>query len=100
MRARLRKNSSGGLCAALLLVGSAMAQTDPEPAPERWNLYYQATSIGQTHSTFTSPYAGPFSLQNIAEHDVSLTTTLFFGLRLGENTLLYFGPEIHWKCVV
>jgi high affinity Mn2+ porin len=64
------------------------------PDPERWNLYYQATSIGQRHGTFNAPYQGPLSLQDYAERVVSLTTTLFFGLRLGENTQLYFNPEI------
>ena len=82
----------------ILTASYALAQTDPPPAadtaPERWNLYFQATSVGQTHGTFHSPYAGPFSLQNIAEHDVSLTTTLFFGLRLAPNTTFYFDPEI------
>ena len=62
--------------------------------PERWNLFYQATSIGQYHGMFHSPYAGRFSLQNTTERDVSLTTTLFFGLRLEKNTALYFNPEI------
>ncbi len=68
----------------------------PEPitANERWNLFYQATSIGQYHGTFRSPYSGPFSLQNYPERDVSLTATLFFGLRLDQNTQLYFDPEI------
>jgi high affinity Mn2+ porin len=64
------------------------------PTPERWNLFYQATSIGQYHGTFHSPYSGLFSLQNYPERDVSLTTTLFFGLRLEQNTILYFDPEI------
>ncbi len=62
--------------------------------PERWNLYYQATSIGQVHGTFNAPYQGPLSLQDDPEHVVSLTTTLFFGLNLGHNTQLYFDPEI------
>jgi high affinity Mn2+ porin len=61
---------------------------------ERWNLFYQATSIGQYHGTFHSPYSGPFSLQDYPERDVSLTTTLFFGIRLEKNTVLYFDPEI------
>jgi high affinity Mn2+ porin len=61
---------------------------------ERWNLYYQATSIGQYHGTFRSPYAGPYSLQDYPERDVSLTTTLFLGLRLSKDTQLYFDPEI------
>ncbi len=61
---------------------------------ERWNLFFQATSIGQYHGTFHSPYADAFSLQNYPERDVSLTTTLFFGLWLDRNTQLYFDPEI------
>ena len=75
----------------------AFAQSDPPappPDPERWNFFYQATSIGQYHGTFPSPYAGPFSLQNYPERDVSLTTTLFFALRVQQNTFLYFDPEI------
>lgn len=67
---------------------------DASVASERWNLFYQATSIGQYHGTFHSPYSGPFSLQNYMERDVSLTTTLFFGLRLAKNTTLYFDSEI------
>ena len=95
---------------ALLIGLAANAQEPSQPAgtisrqqgagpsqaaePERWNLFYQATSIGQYHGTFPSPYSGPFSLQNTKERDVSLTTTLFFGLRLEKNTQLYFNPEI------
>jgi hypothetical protein len=103
-------------CYAVMLTWSASAQdqshqsqnppslTDQIPSPqenkaqdettERWNLFYQATSIGQYHGTFHSPYSGPFSLQAYTERDVSLTTTLFFGLRLEKNTVLYFNPEI------
>src|SRR5579862_4186156 len=66
----------------------------PESVNERWNLFYQATSIGQYHGTFQSPYAGPNSLQDYPERDVSLTTSLFFGLRLDQNTQLYFDPEM------
>jgi high affinity Mn2+ porin len=43
---------------------------------------------------FQSPYAGANSLQDYPELDTSLTTTLFFGLRLDSNTQLYFDPEI------
>src|SRR5580692_6034137 len=56
--------------------------TDAEKEPERWNLYYQATSIGDYHGKFNSPYEDAFSLQNYPERDVSLTTTLFFTWRL------------------
>lgn len=71
---------------------AAAQQSDPEP--ERWNLFWQATSIGQYHGTFRSPYQDQYSLQDYTERDVSLTTTLFFGLRLTPNTELYFNPEI------
>jgi high affinity Mn2+ porin len=73
---------------------SPAAATDPPVAAERWNLFYQATSIGQYHGTFRSPYAGPFSLQDYPERDASLTTTLFAAFRLEKNTVLIFDPEI------
>ena len=83
---------------SIALMASAQEQSPPPqtpPAgPERWNLFYQATSIGQYHGTFHSPYSGPFSLQDYPERDASLTTTLFLGLRLEKNTALYFDPEI------
>jgi len=62
--------------------------------PERWNLYWQATSIGQYHGSFPALYGGPLSLSNKPERDVSLTTTVFFGWRITDNTQLYFDPEI------
>jgi high affinity Mn2+ porin len=74
--------------------GATPKTAGEEVQPERWNLYYQATSIGQYHGTFRAPYSGPFSLRNYMERDVSLTTTMFFGLRLARNTQLYFDPEI------
>ena len=82
---------------ALLVPLGLFAQSNDTPAPnppENWNLYYQATSIGQHHGTFNSPYEGPLSLQDSPESDVSITTTLFFGLRLGPGTQFYFDPEI------
>jgi high affinity Mn2+ porin len=61
---------------------------------ERWNLFYQATSIGQYHGSFHALYSGPRSLSPYPEQDVSLTTTLFFGFRITRNTQFYFDPEI------
>jgi high affinity Mn2+ porin len=65
-----------------------------EVESEHWNLYYQATSIGDYHGTFRSPYEGPLSLRDYPERDVSITTTLFFTVRLEQNTFLIFDPEI------
>jgi high affinity Mn2+ porin len=47
-----------------------------------------------THDAFPSPYEGPLSLEHHPEHDVSLTTTLFFAARLQRDTVLVFDPEI------
>lgn len=63
-------------------------------AEQRWNLFFQATSIGQYHGTFRSPYEGPRSLLDTTEWGFSETATIFFGLRLDENTQLYFNPEV------
>jgi hypothetical protein len=75
----------------------AAAQSPDAPVPqssENWNLYYQATSIGQRHGMFDSPYQGPLSFRDATEQDASLTTTLFLGFRLGEGTQIVFNPEI------
>lgn len=84
----------------LLAAGAAWAQSQAQSGtaaadpPERWNVYYQATSIGMYHGSFRSPYIGAFSLMPYPERDVSLTTTLFLGLRLGRNTRIYIDPEV------
>ena len=70
------------------------AQPPKDAASERWNLYYQATSIADYHGTFPAPYRGPLSLQDNPERDVSVTTTLFLTVRLDRNTFLIFNPEI------
>src|SRR6516162_7071800 len=57
---------------------SNQLESASETESDRWNLYYQATSIGDSHGTFHSPYKGPLSLQPYPEHLVSLTTTFFF----------------------
>ena len=82
----------------LLAAASARAQTVPDPppadAPEKWNVYFQATSIGQYHAGFSAPYSGTFSLADHPEAEASLTTTVFAGYQLAANTQVYFDPEI------
>jgi len=70
-----------------------MAQ-DTLPDPEKWNVLWQATSIGQYHPSFASPYSSTFSLLNHPEAEASLTTTFFLGYLLARNTQFYFDPEI------
>jgi high affinity Mn2+ porin len=99
----LRSVNQLRLLAFLLLKGAIGAwaqapapvdQPAPPPEPERWNIFYQVTSIGQYHGTFNSPYESPTSLEDYPERDASLTTTLFFALRLEQNTFFIFDPEI------
>lgn len=82
----------------LAAAGSLFAQDspqDPPPdVPEKWNLYWQATSIGQYHPAFYAPYSGPFSLAPHPEAEASITSTFFFGYRLASNTQFYFDPEL------
>jgi high affinity Mn2+ porin len=91
------------ILAALTPLALAVAQpattgtpdtTASEPESERWNVFFQATSIGQYHGSFRSPYSGQFSLQGHPEAEASLTSTIFFGLRLAPNTQFYFDPEM------
>ena len=87
-------------CACLALVAAAatnsqtLSDSAPGDAQERWNVYFQATSIGQYHPGFSAQYSGPFSLANHPEAEVSLTSTVFAGFRLARNTQVYFNPEI------
>jgi high affinity Mn2+ porin len=79
---------------AALLPTILAAQDPPSTADQRWNLHVQATSIGQYHGNFPALYSGAFSLAKHQEAEVSLTSTLFFGLRLWRNTYLYVDPEV------
>ena len=72
---------------------SATSATADAPF-ENWNLFYQATSIGDYHGSFPAHYSGPLSLETYSERDVSITTTLYIGLRLGKHAQFYVNPEI------
>ena len=71
-----------------------VARAQDAAPDERWNLFWQATSIGQSHGAFPAAYSGPLSLADHPEKEVSLTTTLFLGLRLDSNTAIYVDPEM------
>ena len=82
------------LIRAILLVFAALPLAAQDTPTQRWALDFQATSIGQYHGYFRSPYEGTFSLVGHPESEASLTSTLFFGLRLGSGTQFYFDPEL------
>jgi high affinity Mn2+ porin len=92
--ASLRGNAQGPSPAATDAPPPAPAPSGRETESERWNLYFQATSIGDYHGTFNAPYEGPLSLRDYMERNVSITSTLFFTARLGQNTFLIFDPEL------
>src|SRR5581483_9012333 len=82
------------MIAAMAAAQAQSVAPDAAETSERWNLHFQATSIGDYHGSFRSPYSGALSLVNYPERDVSLTSTLFLGLRLDRDTQIYVNPEI------
>ena len=78
----------------LALAGALRLVAQDAPKAEKWSLYFQATSIAQQHGAVTSPYSSAFSLASHPEAEASLTSTLFFGLRLASNTQFYCNPEV------
>jgi high affinity Mn2+ porin len=76
------------LIAALGLCVPATSQT------EGWSIHFQATSIGQHHGSFFSPYEGENSLPAHPESRVSLTATIFLTYRVNSWTELVVDPEI------
>jgi high affinity Mn2+ porin len=66
----------------------------PLDSCKRFNLHFQLTTIDQWHGSFTSPYQGLHSLSPNPENDMSLTSTLFFGLRAWKYGEFYFNPEL------
>jgi high affinity Mn2+ porin len=80
-----------------VLAGFAAAMALRAQTPtvdEKWNLYFQETSIGQYHPSLASPYASTLSLASHSEAEASLTSTLFFGWQVARNTQFYFDPEL------
>ncbi len=75
--------------AALAAVGATQAQE-----VEDWNAKLQSTYVWQAKPTMHSPDEGPHCLQAALEKSYSFTATATFGARFGQNTELYFDPEV------
>jgi len=62
--------------------------------------HFQATVLHQKHLAFKAAFNGVFgasggsTLDNRFEQATSLTSTIFFGIRLWKNASAYFNPEI------
>ena len=59
-----------------------------------WSVHFQETTITQYNPSFSAQYSGTNSLNNNAETATSITSTLFLGKKLWENSEVYFNVEI------
>jgi high affinity Mn2+ porin len=60
----------------------------------RFNFHFQATYIYQYKPAFHAPYSGTNSLQPGEDKENSITSTLFFGVRLWKGAEIYINPEV------
>jgi high affinity Mn2+ porin len=77
----------------LLALLSHLAQAE-DATQEDWNAKFQTTYIWQKKPSFNAAYSGPNSLSPNAEKSYTFSTDAFFGLRVRQNSELYFVPEI------
>ena len=82
------------LCLATLLLPAMATAQQVATEPETFNAKVQATYIWQKKPAFNAPYSSVNSLQPFAEKSYSFTSTAYFGLRLANDTEVYFNPEL------
>lgn len=59
-----------------------------------FNVHGQTTYINQRYNNFGAAYSGQNSLNALRSMSYTWSGTLFLGMRLAENTDLYFNPEV------
>jgi high affinity Mn2+ porin len=65
------------------------------PAKESWaSAHFQLTTVTQAHPSFDALYSGRNSLSADAEHETTVTATLFLGVRAWKGAELYVNPEM------
>ena len=74
--------------------GAAPDSAAAPPAEKRFDAHFQFTSVTQYHPDFTAPYSGQNSMDPEAEHETTVTATLFLGVRLWKDAELYVNPEM------
>jgi len=89
-----------------LLVTYRNANAFPEPGDiinnhenlsknsDLWNVHFQQTFVEQYKPEFHASYTGKNSMDTNSESALSLTTTLFVGVKLWNGGELYFNPEV------
>ncbi len=86
----------------IMLIGGGIANMNASPKDSvqhkdtgsRWSFHFQLTAIDQYHGKFHAPYSGKNSLLDTTEQDMSVTSTIFLGLRLWKYASIYCNPEI------
>ncbi|MGC9150260.1 MAG: carbohydrate porin [Microbacter sp.] len=81
----------------LLIIGigvHATAQQRDSLKNERISIHAQATIIEQYKPAFHVPYSGLNSLSPTTERATSVTSTLYFGVRLWEGAGFFIDPEL------
>ncbi|TAE00841.1 MAG: carbohydrate porin [Bacteroidetes bacterium] len=71
----------------------SFAQTESNKA-EKWKFGFQYTTITQYKPSFSAKYSGENSLLTEEESKTSLTSTMYFGYKLGKRTEIYVNPEL------
>jgi high affinity Mn2+ porin len=74
--------------------GQAQTKADTIEKNQKWNFHFQSTAIEQYHPAFSARYSGMNSLLKSEETPVSVTGTIFFGLKLWKGARFYFNPEL------
>jgi high affinity Mn2+ porin len=82
------------MCCTLCTGMAQESSPDTQQTIQQWNLHFQQTVIVQGHPAFSAKYSGENSLRPQAESQTSITSTLFFGLRLWSGAELYLNPEL------
>ncbi len=78
----------------LACLAKAQTGSDTISREQGWNFHFQHTVIDQYHPPFNAKYSGTNSLSASEENDLSISTTLYFGLMLWKGARLYFNPEL------
>ena len=97
MRRRAARVLAAALALALGPSATSSALADEEPAQDAggaWSLHFQQTAISQHHGAFPAAYSGLNSLRPEAESKLSVTATVFMGIRPWTGAGLYFDPEL------
>jgi len=94
----MKNLSLNPLCFILFLILPVILHAQAKPDSVKnvpwWNFHFQMTVITQYHPSFKAKYSGRNSLDTNAETNISVTSTLFFGVKLWKGASAYFNPEL------